>query len=46
VLCVASGQSYGHRGSALFEGRRHFPHVILRIGTFEQFSELDTNSVF
>jgi len=25
LLCVASGQSYGYRGSALFEGCRHLP---------------------
>jgi len=24
LLCVAYGQSYGHQGSALFEGRRRF----------------------
>jgi len=29
LLCVASGQSYGHQGSALFEDRRHFHHVII-----------------
>ena len=31
ALCVVSGQSYVHRGSALFEGGHHFSVTIMQM---------------